>query len=276
MEIQATISTDRMLRPQGAGPEGADRLCEIFHANSKLTRDTAASFMAGRSEPSDFERYLMTRGFRRFLSDVRIELPEPVSSDVTLSEVLMTRRTRRELSGALTLTEVGALLRQALGCTAVMTEEAEGGLAHALRAWPSAGGLYPLDAYLLITAVEGVAPGLYHFNPLTSELEGLRSRSVSEIVRDAFFDQAFIGEAALHVILAAVFPRTLSKYGERGYRLTLLDAGHAAQNLLLAAEALDLNAVGLGGYCDDSLNRDLHLDGIDEAVVHALVFGKAP
>ncbi|MEA2998634.1 MAG: hypothetical protein QOK17_467 [Sphingomonadales bacterium] len=267
--MKATLPTDFMLR--ATGPE---RLCELFHENSKLTSHTAVTFMPGAVKPSTFERYLMTRGFRQFPTGRRIALTDARQSAARFKTVLRRRRTRRELGGALELADVGSLLIQALGCTAVV-EEGEDGLIHALRAWPSAGGLYPLDVYVLASAVADLEPGAYHFNPITSELEGLGSRPVGDIVGEAFFGQAFARDAALHVVLAATFERTLCKYGERGYRLLLLDAGHAAQNLLLAAEMLELNAAAMGGFCDDSLNRDLGLDGISEAVVHTLLFGRA-
>ena len=116
----------------------------------------------------------MTRGFRRFLTKRRVELPEPALSHATLQNVLLRRRTRRELSGTLDLVEVGALLRQALRCTAVF-EEAEEGILHAVRAWPSAGGLYPLDAYAIVRSVSGLEPGVYYFNPINSELESIEA-----------------------------------------------------------------------------------------------------
>jgi SagB-type dehydrogenase family enzyme len=232
------------------------------------------AFGPNQAAPSFFERFLMTRGFRRFPTKCRVELPEPALSDATLQNVLLRRRTRRELNGTLDLVEVGALLRQSLGCTAVF-EEAEEGILHAVRAWPSAGGLYPLDAYAIVRSVSGLEPGVYYFNPINSELESIESPPSAELVRDAFFGQEFASNAAFHVVLAAVFQRTLSKYGERGYRLVLLDAGHAAQNLLLTAEQLGINAIAMGGYCDDVLNEALGLDGVGEAVVHALCFGRS-
>ena len=63
------------------------------------------------------------------------------------------------------------------------------------------------------------------------------------------------------------------KYGERGYRFALLECGHIAQNLLLAAEAEGLAAVPIGGFVDDMINDLMGLDGVSEAVVYVVLAG---
>jgi len=148
-------------------------------------------------------------------------------------------------------------------------------LSHAFRAWPSAGGLYPLDTYVAAARVVGLVPAIYHYNPVAQQLERLNARDPVDVVDRGFFGQEMARQAAAVIILVASFDRTVVKYGERGYRLVLLDAGHAAQNLLLTAEQLDLDAVAVGGFHDDALASDLGLDGISEAPVHAVLVGKS-
>jgi SagB-type dehydrogenase family enzyme len=80
-------------------------------------------------------------------------------------------------------------------------------------------------------------------------------------------------EAAAIVAIVAVFWRSRFKYGLRGYRFALLEAGHVAQNLLLACTAADLPAVPLGGFFDARLNRLIDLNGVDEAAVYAVALG---
>jgi SagB-type dehydrogenase family enzyme len=76
------------------------------------------------------------------------------------------------------------------------------------------------------------------------------------------------------VILAAVFQRTLKKYGPRGYRYVLFEAGHAAQNVCLLATELDLGSICTGGFYDGRLNRYLGLDGTSEAVLYLVGLGR--
>jgi SagB-type dehydrogenase family enzyme len=82
--------------------------------------------------------------------------------------------------------------------------------------------------------------------------------------------------AALCVLLVGNFPRTKFKYGERGYRFALLEAGHLAQNILLIAEALGLGALPVGGYVDAHLNALVGVDGCEQAVLYGVVIGRRP
>ena len=66
--------------------------------------------------------------------------------------------------------------------------------------------------------------------------------------------------AAAVLVLVGTVTRLLEKYGDRGYRLLLLETGHLSQNILLVAESLHLAAVPVGGFQDDELNGRLGLD----------------
>jgi SagB-type dehydrogenase family enzyme len=218
--------------------------------------------------------YLASRSFRQYRQAPRIALPGPQNSDEPLSVIMNRRRSARALQGAITLSELATILQQSLGPTAVV-ENKDFDITQALRAWPSAGGLYPIDTYVIAARVVDFTPGLYHYNVITNELEYLSGRSPELMLRDGFFWQEFVTSAAVVLLFVAVFERTITKYGERGYRLVLLDAGHAAQNVLLTAEQLRIGAVAVGGFCDDSLAADLGIDGISEAVVHSVVLGRS-
>lgn len=66
----------------------------------------------------------------------------------------------------------------------------------------------------------------------------------------------------------------MSKYGERGLRYLLLDAGHICQNLLLAAEALNLAACPVAAFFDWEMNELLNLDGEEETVLYLAPVGE--
>jgi SagB-type dehydrogenase family enzyme len=72
-----------------------------------------------------------------------------------------------------------------------------------------------------------------------------------------------------------MFWRSRFKYGQRAYRFTLLEAGHVAQNALLAAAALGLAAVPLGGFYDRKVDAFLGVDGLQEAALYLLPVGSA-
>ena len=175
-----------------------------------------------------------------------IALPSPrTRGDVSLEEALVRRRSVRELSGEpLHPGEIGQLLWAAQGVT-----DARGG-----RTSPSAGALYPLELYAV------TAEGVFHYLPASHALELVAVGDVRARLRAAALDQTSVGEAALVVVVAAVPARTATKYGvERARRYVDLEAGHAAQNLLLETVALGLAAVPVGAFDDAAVARVLDL-----------------
>jgi len=140
------------------------------------------------------------------------------------------------------------------------------------RPVPSAGALYPLDLYAIVLAVDGVERGIYHYDPFRHRLEHLRPVDVADVKR-AFVDAALPDTASAVLVVTSVFWRSRCKYGPRGYRFSLLEAGHLAQNAVLAASALDLSALPVGGFYDRRLDELVGADGLDQASVYALVLG---
>jgi SagB-type dehydrogenase family enzyme len=76
------------------------------------------------------------------------------------------------------------------------------------------------------------------------------------------------------VVVTAVFWRTRCKYGLRGYRFALLEAGHVMQNAVLAATAFGLASVPLAGFFDARLDELLSLDGVEQSTLYALAIGR--
>jgi SagB-type dehydrogenase family enzyme len=175
-----------------------------------------------------------------------IALPAPrLKGTLTLEETLARRRSVREFADArLTLAELGQLLWAAQGIT-----HPDG-----FRTAPSAGALYPLQVYLVIPG------GAYRYEPpghrLLSQVQG----DVRRALYDAALQQDAVLQAPAVIVIAAVYARTARKYGEeRSPRYVHLEAGHAAQNALLQAVALDLGAVPIGAFYDDRVKQVLAL-----------------
>ncbi len=84
------------------------------------------------------------------------------------------------------------------------------------------------------------------------------------------------GGSAAVILITAVFQRTTFKYGERGYRFALIEAGHVAQNIDLVAGALHLPAANLGGFFDRELEALLDIDGVEQSLVYAVALGSNP
>ncbi len=180
-----------------------------------------------------------------------ITLPEVRRQGPTSVErALADRRSRRRYADEpLPLSEAAQLLWAAQGVT-----HAKG-----LRTAPSAGALYPLEVYLVAGMVTGLEPGLYRYEPeghrLTPRLEGDLRAALSQKA----LEQSWVADAPALLVITAVVRRSARKYGRRAERYALIEAGHAAQNVYLQAEALGLATVIVGAFQDAPLARVLEL-----------------
>lgn len=179
-----------------------------------------------------------------------IELPPPATSGtMSLEEALAARRSVREFTPEpLTVTELSQLLWAAQGVTS------SGGK----RTAPSAGALYPLEVYVLDRA------GVHHYRPDGHLLEQTGDQDLRPALEDAALGQSAVGDSAAVFVVAGVPSRTEAKYGGRADRYMKLEAGHAAQNLLLQAVVLDLGAVPIGAFGDLEVGRLLDLPSEEE------------
>lgn len=196
-----------------------------------------------------------------------VKLPTPGKIEKSLDEILQYRRScRRYTEQALGLQDLAALLWACQG----ISGRAGGFL---FRTAPSAGALYPVETYLSVQNIEALAPGLYHFQPASFSLERLSGEPAGKKVAAAALGQNFMAGAGVVFIWSAILRRNFSKYGHRGLRYVFMDAGHVCQNLLLAAEGLELGACPVAAFYDDACNRLLGLDGEQESVIYLAAVG---
>lgn len=176
-----------------------------------------------------------------------VKLPPPKQTgQVSIEEALARRRSVREFDeDALSDAEHGQLLWASQG----ITHRKMG-----LRTAPSAGALYPLEVYLV------TKEGVFHYEPQAHRLKKTMSGDVRNALSNASLRQESVAEAPAILVLAGVYERTAKKYGPaRAERYVHLEAGHAAQNVLLQAIAFDLAAVPIGAFDDDEVQQVLAL-----------------
>jgi SagB-type dehydrogenase family enzyme len=178
-------------------------------------------------------------------------LPAPKTDGATsVEKALRERRSIREFKRQpLSVAEVSQLLWSAQGITS----------SRGFRTAPSAGALYPLEAFLVAGNMEGLPEGVYKYRPERHELiravEGDKRMELSR----AAFDQTSVRDAAAVLLLTAVFERTTAKYGNRGIRYVHIEVGHVAENVCLQAVALNLGAVVIGAFDDSQVKRIANL-----------------
>ncbi|MBO3832083.1 MAG: SagB/ThcOx family dehydrogenase [Candidatus Brockarchaeota archaeon] len=144
-----------------------------------------------------------------------------------------------------------------------------------LRTAPSAGALYPLEIYLVVGSVEGLAPGVYKYLPNGHEIIRILDGDKRVPLADAALDQAWVRNAAVNIVITAVYGRTTGKYGERWIRYVHFEAGHAAQNICLQAVALNLGLVTVGAFYDEQVKTVLSLP-VEEQPLYIIPVGRKP
>jgi SagB-type dehydrogenase family enzyme len=186
---------------------------------------------------------------------VIIELPEPCfTGSVSVEESLNKRMSVRDFDDVpLTPDEVSQLLWACVG-------ETWDGVTSASRTYASAGGLHPLELYILIGNVRDIPQGIYRYDWKDHTLQKIKSGDFRGELSDAAIGQIAVLEAPVCIIIAAVYKRTSRIYGERGaVRYVHMDAGHAAQNIYLQAYSLGLGTVAIGAFFDSRVTKLLEL-----------------
>ena len=181
--------------------------------------------------------------YKQYPSAPKVRLPPPEhESEASLWEIIGRRRSVRDFKNkSITKSELSQLLWAAQGIS-----DKEFGF----RTAPSAGALYPVETYLVVNFVEDIDPGIYHYSVETHELDLLMSGDFRIRIAHSALDQGI------------------------AYRYVYLDAGHIAQNVALAAVAMNLGSCQVGALYDDEANDLLGVDGTEESVIYMTVIGK--
>jgi SagB-type dehydrogenase family enzyme len=193
--------------------------------------------------------------------------PEAGRTVADLWQCLGRRRSQRDYQERpLTQGELAALLWASQGITYASR-------GYLLRAAPSAGALYPVETYLAVHRVDGVEPGIWHFQVPDFSLELLQAGDFRHSLVGAGLSQGFLGAAGVVFIWTGVLNRAMWKYRERAIRYLFLDAGHICQNLMLAATALNLGVCPVGAFFDGEVERLVQVDGVEEAALYLAAVG---
>ncbi|MFO7821167.1 MAG: SagB/ThcOx family dehydrogenase [Lentisphaeria bacterium] len=175
-----------------------------------------------------------------------IELSSPSrDSETSLEEAITSRRSIRAFRNEpLGRDKLSQLLWAAQGIT-----DKDG----KFRAAPSAGATYPLEVYVVSES------GMYRYVPAKHALEKLSDRDNRTKLARAALGQESVAGAPVNIVFTAVYKRTARRYGIHARRYVHMEAGHAAQNLLLQAVSLELGGVPVGAFDDEKVGELLDL-----------------
>ncbi|MGH8041958.1 MAG: putative peptide maturation dehydrogenase [Rudaea sp.] len=205
-------------------------------------------------------------------------LPLTAAGDSALDALLARRVTCRnyDLVKKLSLADFSTAMYHAFGARAV--DEYAPGIFLLKKGAPSAGGLHPVEAYVLVQRVDGIAPGLYHYHPAAHALEPIREMDTAELAalaKNCLGGQPYFAQAHVVIALAGRFARNFWKYRNhaKAYRAVILDAGHLSQTLYLAATELGLGAFVTAGVNEVQIEQAFGLEPMSEGPLAMCGFG---
>ncbi|OJY97879.1 MAG: putative peptide maturation dehydrogenase [Lysobacterales bacterium 63-13] len=241
---------------------------DTLEAERRFGEETDRPFLERLGEPETPVR-------ERVESNQRIALGKP--TDSALEALIRQRVTCRnwDVSRPLSAEDFASTLYRTFAARAVSDEP---GITVMKRAVPSAGGLHPTEAYLLVQNVEGVTPGLYHYHPIDHALEPLGDIAAEDsqaLALRIVAGQRHFMKAHVIIILASRFRRTFWKYRNhaKAYRAIILDAGHLSQALYLAAAERGLAAFITAAVNERDIEEIFGLDPMLEGVLAVSGFG---
>jgi SagB-type dehydrogenase family enzyme len=212
---------------------------------------------------------------KRYRGAPLVRLPRQTDEDA-LAQIALARRTWRRFSDrALPIEALGTLLGVTAGVQSWVNAPVYGRVP--LKTSPSGGARHPIEVYVVVRNVSGLASGIYHYASDAHVLERLRKGVPHRAVPRYFPRSGYFARGAAIVLFTAVFERQIWRYPyARAYRAALIEAGHMAQTFCLAATSMRLAPFCLMGLADSAIERDLGIDGITESVLYAAGVGCRP
>ena len=210
------------------------------------------------------------------MTDNLVDLPrnfETLGLQDNLLELLKKRKSSRVYTQEnMSLLQLSFLLWAAQGIKSIR------GRSYAtIRTAPCGGARHPFETYLLVRQVEGLLPGVYHYLPMTHQLELLEEledrEAMTQLVDLSLCGQAWAAKANVVFYWSFVPYRSEWRYGIYAHRMVLADLGHVGENLYLACTALGLGTCGIGAYDQALCDKTFRLDGEEEFVVYAETVG---
>jgi len=249
-------------------------LWNLYHENTRHFPHIIHQLPLSRYELAD----LMRKGRKSYPTASRVKLkPSKKTSGISLEDAISGRRSTRDFSKkAISFSGISSLLQLSYGVSGHTFLKSRGKTyQYDLRTAPSAGALYSCELYLTASNIRNLKKGVYHYSPEKNELEILSLNNViGEVMNKSILEPAQFKNWSASLIITGRFNKAITKYGERGYRYILLDAGHIGQNIYLAATGLHLGVVGVCGFYDNRVNDMLSIDGQDETALYVMLIGQ--
>lgn len=254
----------------------------LFHSRSRRGRSDgqfgATYRLAGRPHPPALKPLPAEGGQELY----RPDLAQLARDDPPLARVQNQRRSLRQYDERpMTVRQLGELLFRVARTTEkwnvkIPGSEGRSTMELAGRPYPSGGALYEIEFYPVIRACDGLACGMYAYDPARHRLLNVAGETADV---DALLNEAAasagIDPRSLQVllILSARFQRIAWKYESIAYALILKHVGVIYQTMYLAATAMGLAPCALGCGDSDSFARAASIEYTMESSVGEFLLG---
>lgn len=217
-----------------------------------------------------------------------IELPKYMILKESIGNVIRSRRSIREMGKTpLTMKQLATLLYYGDGPSGKFdfntfnnmppTEALGDEYIGVVRCSPSGGGLYPITLYFVAFNVDGLDRGIYTYLPLTGSIKLIRRLSDGEMEEYNRISNFGINIENDTLGIAVYYVYSLydnsRKYGDMAMQFAYIEAGEIAENIQLAATAMNLAATDIGGYEKGLTEEFLGVDGLTKHILHLTLIG---
>ena len=258
----------------------SDSIGLIYHENSKLTNISNRKLgerIVGFLNPYFIERSVQP--YKIYPNNTSYSLNDFI---VNLSQIdefyklILSRRSIRNFKTEykISLFELAQVLHCSYGINLLeKLTDMDGYMGY--RSVPSAGGLYPLEIYIVLLNSH-LESGLYHFSVKDNSLVLLKNGNYLEYLKNIIQAEPYINinSASGLIFITSVAERQIMKYGERSYRYTLQEVGQVSQMICLLFEKIHFGNCFAGSYMDDEINDFIGIDGVFETIQNIIIFGK--
>jgi len=213
--------------------------------------------------------------YKRYPDAPSVDLPDVSGADLGSVRGLFDRSylELNESGASLDRRGLAKLLFFTLGETGTVTFDVQGEFL--LKTVPSGGARHPTEAYVATFDVEGVDPGLYHYDVADhalNELDALDREALEDVVYDLSEGPRFDPDAV--VFFSSVLARSMWRYREpRSYRVIMHDVGHVVETIRLVGGALGHRMYFGHGFDDAGVEALLDIDGYEEPVLKFAAVG---
>ena len=256
-----------------------ERLAESFLINTRVHRNDWASESSIANYFTDNNYITLSMRGKGENKHDQIKLPPPISLTMNLKEVFLQRRSVRQYTGdEMDLNYLSTLLKSGSGITGEgrPTLKEGGDVGIKFRTHSSAGGLYPIDIYVVALNVKGLKRNVYRYNPHEESLYPCGNPdNVEKILQGFAVTEESISIRRSNVTLLFIGQpwRVMRKYGNRGMRFVFMEAGAIAQNIGLATTALGYGSTECAATYDSEIHDALQIDGVFQTLVHSMIIG---